>query len=107
MKGLGGGGVGQGVIPAGSGLTAAECYRYALSLPVSSQVMGLTSLDELKQAVAVGRSFAPLSETEKAALVARVKDVSGDGRLELFKTTTRFDSGTHRSQHGFPSRQRG
>ena len=57
MKGLGGGGEGQGVIPMGSGLTAAECYRYALSLPVSSQVMGLTSLDQLKQAVAVGRAF--------------------------------------------------
>ena len=101
MKGLGGGGVGQGVIPTGSGLTAAECYRYALSLPVSSQVMGLTSLDELKQAVAVARSFEPMSESKRAALVARVEEVSGDGRFELFKTTTTFDSATHRSQHGF------
>ena len=107
MKGLGGGGVGQGVIPMGSGLTAAECYRYALSVPVSSQVMGLTSLDQLKQAVAVARAFEPMSEAEKTALVARVAEVSGDGRFELFKTTTTFDSGTHRSQHGFPSRQRG
>jgi predicted aldo/keto reductase-like oxidoreductase len=107
MKGLGGGGVGQGVIPTGSGLTPAECYRYALSLPVSSQVMGLTSLDELKQALAVARAFEPMSESERTALVTRVEEVSGDGRMELFKTTTTFDSGTHSSQHGFPPRQRG
>jgi hypothetical protein len=69
--------------------------------------MGLTSLDELKQALAVARAFEPMSESERTALVTRVEEVSGDGRMELFKTTTTFDSGTHRSQHGFPPRQRG
>jgi predicted aldo/keto reductase-like oxidoreductase len=96
MKGYGG----QGII-AKAGLTAAEAYRYSLSMPVSTQVVGLTSLDQLKEAVAVARSFTPLSAAEKSALLGRVKDVAGDGRFELFKSTVTFDGAHHRKQHGF------
>jgi aryl-alcohol dehydrogenase-like predicted oxidoreductase len=103
MKCLGGGG---GALPTETGLTRAECYRYSLSLPIASQVVGLTSLDQLKQAVTVARSFAPMTEAERAALVARVAPVAGDGRHELFKSTQAFDGRVHRSQHGFPERRR-
>jgi aryl-alcohol dehydrogenase-like predicted oxidoreductase len=96
MKGYGGNG-----IIAQSGLSAAEAYRYALSLPVSTQVVGLASMDHLKEAVAVARSFTPLSASEKSALLARVKDSAGDGRYELFKSTVTFDGVHHRKQHGF------
>jgi aryl-alcohol dehydrogenase-like predicted oxidoreductase len=106
MKGLGGGGTGGGVLTSRTDLTPAECYRYALSLPVASQVVGLTSLDQLKQAVAVARSFEPMTEAERAALVARVAPEAGDGRHELFKSTQAFDGPVHRSQHGFPERRR-
>jgi predicted aldo/keto reductase-like oxidoreductase len=101
MKGLGGGGVGAGVLPSRTGLAPAECYRYSLSLPVASQVMGLTSLDELKEAVSLARSFEPMSEAEKAALLARVEPEAGDGRHELFKSTQAYDGPVHRAQHGF------
>lgn len=67
----------------------------------------MASLDHLKQAVAVARDFEPLSETERAALVARVAPVAGDGRFELFKSTQAYDSTTHRTQHGFRPRSRG
>jgi aryl-alcohol dehydrogenase-like predicted oxidoreductase len=107
MKGLGGGGTGPGVLVQGSGLTAAECLGYALSLPVSAQVVGVTNLEHLKAAVAVARGFEPLSETERTALVDRVAPVAGDGRFEMFKSTQAFDSGTHRTQHGFRPRPRG
>ncbi len=106
MKGLGGGGTGPGVLVNGTGLPAAECLRYSLSLPVSAQVVGVASLDHLEQAVAVARGFEPLSEREQADLVARVAPAAGDGRFELFKSTQAFDSGTHLSQHGFPERRR-
>jgi uncharacterized protein len=96
MKGYGG----QGII-AKSGLTAAEAYRYSLSMPVSTQVVGLTTLDQLREAVTLARSFTPLSAAEKSALLARVKDVAGDGRYELFKSTVTFDGAHHRKQHGF------
>ena len=48
MKGYGGSHP-RGIMEA-SGLSVQECYRYALSQPVSSQVVGLTTLEHLKQA---------------------------------------------------------
>ena len=38
---------------------------------------------------------------EQKALTDRVKDVAGDGRFELFKSTQMFDGPVHRKQHGF------
>lgn len=101
MKGLAGG---QGLLPIETDLTVAECYRYALSLPVSTQVVGLTSLKQLEEAVALARSFEPMDEATRADLVARVANVAGDGRYELFKSTQMFDGPVHREQHGFARR---
>ncbi len=100
MKGLGGGGT-DATIPAGTGLTPAECYRYALSLPVSTQVVGVMTQDHLKQAIALARSFKPMGESERSALVSRVAAEAGDGRYERFKSTQAFDGPFHRAQHGF------
>jgi aryl-alcohol dehydrogenase-like predicted oxidoreductase len=97
MKGFGGG----NGIARGAGLTAAEAYRYALSQPVASQVVGMVSLDQLKQNVALARDFKPMSDAEKTALLDRVRDVAGDGRFELFKSSQTFDGPHHRRQHGF------
>jgi aryl-alcohol dehydrogenase-like predicted oxidoreductase len=97
MKGFGGG---DGIARA-AGLTAAEAYRYALSLPVASQVVGMVSLEQLKQNVALARDFKPMTEAERTALVDRVRDVAGDGRYELFKSSQTFDGPHHRKQHGF------
>jgi len=100
MKGLGGGGV-QARFIAAAGLTAEECYRYCLSLPVATQVVGITSMEQLRQNVAIARNFKPMSEEEKQRLLARVKEEAGDGRHELFKSTKNFDGPHHRRQHGF------
>jgi uncharacterized protein len=97
MKGFGGG---DG-IARGAGLTAAEAYRYALSQPVASQVIGMTTEEQLKQNVALARDFKPMSEAERTALVQRVRDVATDGRFELFKSSQNFDGPHHRRQHGF------
>jgi hypothetical protein len=97
MKGFGGGGGNA----AKAGLTAAEAYRYALSQPVSSQVVGLTTMEHLKEAVALARGFKPMPAAEQSALAARVRDVATDGRYELFKSTQSFDGPVHRRQHGF------
>jgi uncharacterized protein len=99
MKGFGGG---PG-IAAKAGLTAEEAYRYALSQPVASQVVGLASKEHLDAAIALGRTFTPMPEAEQAALRARVREVATDGRYELFKSTQMFDGGLHRRQHGFTS----
>lgn len=97
MKGFGGG---DG-IARGAGLTPAEAYRYSLSQPVASQVVGMTSLEQLKENVALARGFKPLSDAERTALVERVRAVATDGRFELFKSSQTFDGPHHRRQHGF------
>ena len=96
MKTLGG-----GVITGQAGISADTCIRYALSQPVSSIVVGITSMDELQQNAATARGFTPMPDVDQAALLASVKDVAGDGRYELYKTTQRMDGPYHVKQHGF------
>jgi hypothetical protein len=55
----------------------------------------------LKEAVRIARNFQPITSAEKKALMTQVRDVQGDGRYELFKTSKRYDSTYHRLQHGF------
>lgn len=101
MKGLAGGTHPNGRLLQQMGLSADECYRYSLSLPIASQVVGITSMEQLKQDIAMARNFKPMAENEKQALLARVKDQAGDGRHELFKSTKVYDGPHHRRQHGF------
>ena len=96
MKGFGGNGIMRQ-----AGLTPEEAYRYALSQPIAAQVVGLTSLEQLQQAIALGREFTPLSAADQSALAERVKPFATDGRFELFKSTQTFDAALHRRQHGF------
>jgi len=100
MKGLGGG-YPNGRFLTEVGLTSDECYRFCLSQPVTVQVMGINSVQQLKQDVALARSFKPLSPDENRKLMSRVKDLAGDGPHELFKSTKVFDGPHHRKQHGF------
>lgn len=100
MKGLAGGAT-EGRLPSQAGVTVEECYRFCLSLPVTAQVMGITSMEQLKQNINLARNFKPMPDGEKSALLARVKDQAGDGRHELFKSTKFYDGPHHRKQHGF------
>ncbi len=97
MKGCGG----EGLMISKGAVTLAECYRYCLSQPVSVQVVGLSSMEHLQAALRMARGHQPLTGAEEKALMARVRSVQGDGRYELFKTSQRYDSGYHRTQHGF------
>ncbi len=99
FKGLGGG---PGALLGQAGLTAEECLRYCLSQPVATQIVGMRSIAQLKENVAIARNFKPMQASEKAQLLARIKEISGDGRFETFKTMIAHDSRIHRDQHGFP-----
>lgn len=100
MKGLAGGHP-QGRLISHMRLTAEECYRYCLSLPITVQVMGINTMDHLKADVALARNFQPMTSQAKQQLLAKVKDEAGDGRHELFKSTKNFDGPHHRRQHAF------
>lgn len=95
MKGLAG-----GHIPRELGLSAEICRRYALSLPISSLVCGITSRKELQQDVGVARGFQPMQPADLEKLLAETKEEGSKGEHELFKTSRRFDGGYHRKQHG-------
>ena len=97
MKGCGG----EGKMLKDGVVTVEECYRYFLSQPISTQVIGIASMDDLNRALTIGRSFKPMSAAELTALRARLKDVAGDGRYEHFKSTQVYDGPYHRKQHGF------
>lgn len=100
MKGLAGGGV-EGRLIEKLGMKAEECYGYCLSLPVASQVVGITTMAQLKADIALARNFKPLSVAARQALLSRVKDEASDGRHELFKSAKTYDGPHHRKQHGF------
>jgi predicted aldo/keto reductase-like oxidoreductase len=100
FKGLGGG---TGGLIGKENLTVEECLRYAMGLPVAVQIVGMTSIEQVKQNIEIARSFKPMAEDERKALLARVKEFAGDGRFERFKTQLVYDGRVHREQHGFPT----
>ncbi len=101
MKGLGGR---NGILIGKEGLTYEECLRYCFSQPIATQVVGMTSLEQLKMNLAVARNFKPMTPQESSSLLARVKEVASDGRFEIFKTQNDFDADFHRMQHGMAPR---
>jgi hypothetical protein len=102
MKSLGGGTKeAGGKLVAAKVCTADEAIRYALGQPVASVVVGIDSMDVLKQDIRIGRDFKPYAGAELEALLAKVKPHAGDGRHERFKSTIDFDGPYHRKQHGF------
>ena len=100
MKGLAGGAV-VGRIMDKLGLTSDQAYRYCLSLPVATQVMGITTMAQLKQDIALARGLKPMTKSEMDSMSGRFREVSSDGRHELFKSTQFFDGPHHRKQHTF------
>ncbi|MCW5977481.1 MAG: aldo/keto reductase [Bryobacteraceae bacterium] len=98
MKGLGGG---RGNLLGKSGLTFEECINWCLNTPVATQIVGFTSVDQLKEGAKLAREFKPMAADVRQKLLARTREEAGDGRYELFKSTKMFDSRHHRVLHGF------
>ena len=73
-------------------VTPKECWHYALSLPTSTVITGLDSIKFLEEALEAVRTFRPLSEADRNALLAKSRDAAGSGKFERFKTGTPFDA---------------
>jgi predicted aldo/keto reductase-like oxidoreductase len=97
MKSMGGGGepLLQGAV------LPEDALRYAMSLPVTVTISGIDALTVLRQNLAVARDFTPMSETQMQTLRDRCSAVAGDGHLELYKSTMKYDGDVGREQHGY------
>jgi predicted aldo/keto reductase-like oxidoreductase len=74
------GGSGPRVIP--DRLSVHDALRYVWSLPISTLVSGMQTVEHLKANVASAQSFIAMEEAERQALVAKVADVAQSGEME-------------------------
>jgi aryl-alcohol dehydrogenase-like predicted oxidoreductase len=101
MKSLGGGDTGRGRLPSQNVCTAEEARNFALSQQIASLVVGIDSMEILRQDLAMVRRFPALNAAQLAQLAERVRPNATDGRHERFKSTQVFDGPYHQRQHGF------
>ena len=73
-----------------------------MSLPVTTTISGMESIEILEQNLKIVQNFEPMNSTEMAAVRDRCRIDAGDGHLELFKTTVKYDGKIGREQHGYP-----
>ena len=86
---------------AGLDITPQEALRYALSLPVASFVSGMDTMEVLEQNLAVARDFVPMTEEERAAVLAKSAPKAEGGEFEPFKTTRQFEGSEGRVAHDY------
>jgi aryl-alcohol dehydrogenase-like predicted oxidoreductase len=98
MKSMGG----SGEIITHGAATPSEALRYAMSLQVATTISGIDSLEVLHQNLEIARNFQPMNPAEMKTLRERCRDIAADGRLELFKTTKKYDGKEGREQHHYP-----
>ena len=75
-----------------------ECLHYAMNLPLHVIITGCDSIPILEQALKAARSFRPLSEEERSALLAKTARAGAGGKYELYKTSDHFDATDHNPQ---------
>lgn len=73
-------------------VSAIEALHYALDLPTATVITGVETMERLEQALEAVRSFRPLGEAERAALLARTAEAARAGRHEGFKTRADYDA---------------
>jgi predicted aldo/keto reductase-like oxidoreductase len=82
----------NGIILKSRTVTPVECLHYALNLPTSVVITGCDSMKVLEQALDAARTFRSMSAAQVKAILAKTKAAATDGKFELFKTTSIFDS---------------
>lgn len=88
MKSLGGS---PAPLPGTGCATAAECLRYAMSLPVASVCSGMDSMETLRENLATAKAFEPMDAAAREALLARTAPHAKDGEHEAYKTRWHLD----------------
>ena len=84
--------MGDGAILESGAVTPIECLHYAMNLPTAVVITGIDSERILDQAFEATKTFKPMSDTDVAALVAKTQPFATEGKYEVFKTSSHFDS---------------
>jgi uncharacterized protein len=79
-------------------VTPIEALHYCLNLPIAVQITGIDNQQTLDQALEATRSFKPLSQVEVASLLERTRAAAGEGKFELYKTSSHFDGTAHKPE---------
>jgi len=83
--------MGDGLVLASKTATPIECLHYAMSLPTSTVITGIDSMEILAQALHAVKTFRGLTDKERAELLGRTARAASKGAFEGFKTTNGFD----------------
>jgi uncharacterized protein len=83
---------GDGIILKSGAVAPMDCLHYSLNVPVSLLITGIDKKEILEQAFAAVKSFQPMNEADVAQLILKTQEVAKDGKYELFKTTSHFDT---------------
>ena len=75
-------------------VSAVDCLRFTMNLPVSVCITGCESMQILQQALDTARGFKHLSHEEVASILAKTLVVAQDGKYEPYKMTDQFDTTT-------------
>jgi predicted aldo/keto reductase-like oxidoreductase len=66
-------------------VTAPECLRFAMNLPVSVTITGCDSMEILDQALTAARNFAPMTQAQVAEILSRTEAAAANGEFEHYK----------------------
>lgn len=84
---------GDGVIlKSGVALSPVDMLHFSLNMPTSVVITGIDNEKVLDQAFQAARSFRPMSAEQVAAIADRTRKFAMEGKYELFKTSSYFDT---------------
>jgi hypothetical protein len=63
-----------------------------IEFAASVLISGIDDKQVLNQAFAVVKSFRPMNETEVTQLISKLNEAAVEGKYELFKMTSHFDT---------------
>ena len=83
---------GNGIILKSNTVQPLECLHYALNLPTSVVITGIDKPEILDQAVQAAKTFRQMDEQQLSALLKKTQTAAMNGKFELFKTSSHFDT---------------
>jgi predicted aldo/keto reductase-like oxidoreductase len=87
-------------VPEKTGISYKDCLRYSLSQHAATVVVGMNNMTHLRENIATCRSFIPMAEDERNALISKSSKFADDPGMERYKNTTDYDNAAGKKLHG-------